>query len=198
MAIGRIGAAMMGSNLIVRYLLDLGADINARKHARLDAVDGRRRHARGQHGEGLARHRGAAARTPTSLDSVGHSILIYRKFKISFQPVEPKPPVPRVVSVNPSTSTTSTVQRFWTTSWAIRIPRVTWKVVDPWLISTTPTSPRYPSSIVPGVLSTVTECFRARPLLGRTCASVASGSSIATPVDTRQVTPGSRATSSQA
>ena len=61
MAIGRIGAAMMGSNLIVRYLLDLGADINARKHARLDAVDGRRRYARGQHGEGLARHRGAAA-----------------------------------------------------------------------------------------------------------------------------------------
>src|SRR4029453_9764440 len=64
-----------------------------------------------------------------------------------------------------------------------------------WLTSSTFTSPRYPASMVPGVLTIERPCRAARPDLGCTRATYPSGTAIAIPVGTSARSPGRRVTS---
>src|SRR6185437_9499506 len=57
-------------------------------------------------------------------------------------PVEPKPPWPRAVSSNASTSRQAACTTGAITSWAMRSPRRTTKFSGPWLTRITITSPR--------------------------------------------------------
>ena len=57
-------------------------------------------------------------------------------------PVEPKPPVPRVVGGSSATGVSATRSIRWTTSWAMRSPRLSFTGVSPRLTSSTCTSPR--------------------------------------------------------
>ncbi len=116
----------------------------------------------------------------------------------SLQPGGPEPPPPLAVSSSVSTSTISTSTRLCTTSCPTRIPAFTSNLCAPWLMRTTPISPRYPSSIVPGLLSTVTVHSFAKPLRGRISATVPRGSAIAIPVGTTRTSPGSSTTSAAA
>ena len=112
-------------------------------------------------------------------------------------PPRSSPPAPRPVSDRESAGASSTSGRAAITIWAMRSPRFTANGSCPALNMITPTSPRYPASIVPGELVSIRLCLSARPLRGRTCASYPGGSSMKSPVGTRTLRPGGSSSSAR-
>ncbi len=106
-------------------------------------------------------------------------------------PVEPNPPSPRADPGSVLTSQKTARSIRWITSCAIRSPRLKLTAASlSVLIIVTAISPRYPASIVPGALTSVTPCRAASPDLGCTNAAKPSGSAIAIPVGTTARSPG--------